>query len=384
MDHPESISQAAQNGQAVPPQQPLNPNDFKETKQYQASSAPEPSLFNETPQPTQPAQPSPDDASTGSVLKSLENKGYDVSQFENDEDLINETEARYAAAMQAQEDLKAHEQYMAQQQQQELQARKQAELLHQQQTQPAQEPVNETGKPDYDPSWASLVEQDESGQFVVRDEYIGTVDPSVAEKVNKYVTWRQERSNELIENPVQAVMQAGLEQEIQQRVNQAVGSALNKNRTLSDAQEFIAQNAPVLYVTNPKTGKFETDRNGQPLLSPAGKALNDAHVYLREQGMGDPVSRHQVAMQMIAPQLQAIANNMQQQQPQQPQQDAFKDAYTDQPFAEPTNPAPMGTMPNMQVNPNANASLANGLPEHNSLGSLATQLAVHKGYLQPK
>ena len=66
------------------------------------------------------------------------------------------------------------------------------------------------------------------------------------------------------------------------------------------------------------------------------------------------------------------------QQPQQPQSDQYKDQYTQQPFAQPTNPLPPGYMPNTPAQPHT------GLPEHTSLGSLATALAVHKGYLQPK
>ena len=65
--------------------------------------------------------------------------------------------------------------------------------------------------------------------------------------------------------------------------------------------------------------------------------------------------------------------------PQQQQQaDQYKDQYTEQPFAQPTNPLPPGYMPNTPAQPQT------GLPEHTSLGSLATALAVHKGFLQPK
>ena len=76
---------------------------------------------------------------------------------------------------------------------------------------------------------------------------------------------------------------------------------------------------------------------------------------------------------------QQLANFGHQQQPQQQQQaDQYKDQYTEQPFAQPTNPLPPGYMPNNPAQPQT------GLPEHTSLGSLATALAVHKGYLQPK
>ena len=70
----------------------------------------------------------------------------------------------------------------------------------------------------------------------------------------------------------------------------------------------------------------------------------------------------------------------QQQVPQMSQNEYHKQQYQQQPFSRPTNP---GHMPNAKIQPQANGMGQNGLPEHQSLGSLATQLAVHKGFLQP-
>jgi len=350
----------------------VNPSDYTETPQYRNEEAGtnEPQPQNEQPQ-------------SNTVLDSLAEKGYDVSNFSSDEELINETEARYAASSQAQENIQRHNEYVEYQR-------------SQQQAAPSQEmptrqtaPESGSGKPEFDERWANLVETDESGRYVVREEYVGTVDPSIADKINDYVSWRQQRSNSLIDDPVNTIMQDGLGNQIDARIRNAVSQELGKNRVESEAQEFIQQNADALYVKNGETGEFQRDQGGRPILSAAGQALNSAHVTLREQGMYDPVARHQVAMQMVQNHLtQSQISSMNQQNAQQnappSQAESYKQQYTDQPFSQPTNPLPPGHMPNTPVQPDANAIGAYGLPEHNSLGSLATALAVHKGYLQQK
>ena len=348
----------------------VTPSDFSETPEYKQEEygvAPQ-----ESPQP-----PAGDQETHNEILNRLAQKGYDVSSFRDDEDLLAETEARFATANQTMENIQAQKQSQQRQFQEEMSKR--PESLSPEQI--------ESSKPEFDENWTSLVEPDESGRYVVRDEYVGSVDPSIAEKVNEYVEWRQERSNKLIDDPVTAVMEDGLSDQIDARIRNAISSELNRNQMQSQAQDFIQQNAEILYVKDPRTGNVQTDQAGQPVLSPVGRTLNEAHVALRQQGMHDPAARHQIAMQMVQNQImQGQLQNLQQAPQQAPQSvsQSYKDQYTDQPFAQPTNPLPPGQMPNTPVQPTANALGANGLPEHNSLGSLATALAVHKGYLQPK
>jgi len=374
-----TISESAQQNGAVN----IDPNDFNETPEYRmAEDSPNGPPAEEQHQHTPETQ---EQVST-SVLHSLQSKGYDVSGYENDEQLIADTEARYAAAEQS---MGQAEEYRNQiERNAAMQQQNNAHLENYQ----SSGDHEEAGKPEFDPSWANLVEQDETGSYKIRDEYIGTVDPSVAQNVNKYIEWRQERSNKLINDPVSTMLEEGLEDAINQRVNTAINSAMSQTKLQGDAQGFISQNAEVLYVSDPSTGQVQLDAAGAPVLSPVGNALNDAHVMLRNQGMNDPATRHQVAMQMVQNHFtqqhigmsQQQAQMQQQQVPMQQQPMSYKDQYTDQPFAEPTNPMPQGYMPNTPVQPDANAIGAYGMPEHTSLGSLATALAVHKGYLQGK
>ena len=366
--------QEENNGQYLSEENPsaFDPSQFTETPEYRGEAPSEQSQASE--------QEPPRD-----VLQNLEQRGYDVSDYNNDEEFIAETEARFAAAQESEARARAEAQYA-----QQMQA---SQNPYQQPPEQAQPEEAKDGKPEFDESWTSLVEPDEHGRYVIREEYTGSVDPSVADKVNEYVAWRQSRSNAIIDDPVNTILEAGLGDQINAAVNNAVSSALMQNSQKSQAASFIEQNASTLYVQNAQ-GDYERDGNGQPILSPVGRALNDAHVMLRNQGMHEPQARHQVAMQMVQNhftqrQISQIAQQSQppqqmQQQPQQSTGDYYKQQYTDQPFAQPTNPLPPGHMPNTPVQPTANALGANGLPEHNSLGSLATALAVHKGFLQPK
>ncbi len=349
----------------------LNPEDFTETPEYSGNAPPAP----------QPEVESYDEGQSTGVIEAMKSRGYDVGGYEDDEALIKETEARYAAAVQA-------EREMAQRAQSESVST--GDLFGSPDDIPSYQ-YSGNGQPEYDESWAELVEQDPSGRFVIRNDYVGQVDPSVADKVNKYVEWRQSRSNELIDDPVNAVMAAGLEGEIQSRIDTAIKNAFSKNKTKSNAESFIKQNEKILYVQDPQTGTTQVDSAGKPVLSPVGRALNDAHVMLRQNGMTDPQTRHKVATQMVQNYFtqQQLANGLEQQPPQPAQQQrasqqSYKDQYTDKPFSQPTNPHPPGYMPNTPTQPQANYVGPDGLPEHTSLGSLATALAVHKGYLQPK
>ena len=358
----------------------VNPDDFAETPQYQQNASygsNEDSGFSFGEQEAAPQEHNP-------VLDTMKARGYDVSTYRNDDEFIGETEARYAAAVQAEQNLQAHQsQEMQMRQAQAMQSQKQAS----ESGETEKNSKDTKGQPEFDQSWADLVEQDEGGRFVVRPEYIGSVDPGLADKVNKYVTWRQDRSNKLIDAPVNTIMEAGLSEQINHAVNAAVQGTMSQQQTRSGAADFIRQNADTLYIKDDQ-GNFARGTDGQPLLSPVGEALNAAHVQLRQAGMANPSQRHQVALQMVQNHFtqQQMAGMQQgnEQVPQQTVNDQYKDQYAQQPFAQPSNPLPPGQMPNTPIQPTANALGVNGLPEHTSLGSLATALAVHKGYLQPK
>ena len=100
---------------------------------------------------------------------------------------------------------------------------------------------------------------------------------------------------------------SGLEEYVQERIDQALNQNISSYDTRRQAEQWVASNSEVLYVTDPSTGQARVDpRTGQPLLTPIGQSLQDTHVALRNQGMYDPVQRHQVALALIQPQLQQM------------------------------------------------------------------------------
>ena len=354
----------------------INPNDFQETPEYRAADSSAPVQEPQQQEPQQQEQPRTE------ILQDLQSKGYDVSSYQSDDEFITDTETKYASNRQ---DDQRRAQAESEQRREYLESPERPDPNLSRGNAP--QTGSATGDvPQFDPSWANLVEDDGAGRYVVRPEYVGSVSPEIADRVNDYVSFRQDRSNRLIDDPVNTVLQAGLEQRIQQQINSTVQNAMSATTVRTQAAGFVKENEKTLYRHDENTGQPKRTSNGEPILSPVGQALNEAHIVLRKQGMHDPGTRHQVAMQMVQNYFTQQQMAGQQQMPQQPppgNQD-HKQQYVDQPFSEPTNPYPPGYMPNTPVQPNANALGSGGLPEHNSLGSLATALAVHKGFLQPK
>ena len=314
------------------------------------------------------------------VMDYVSSLGYDVNGYEDDSNFLDDIAGSYQAAINRQQELQQQIEYL-----ESLKGQSEDEDV-------IDEYYNEEdwdSSPEFDPRWAQLVEQDETGRYVLRPEYIGTIDPSVAEKANTYAEWRHERSNQLLENPMEMILEDGLEDYIEQRIQQAISSSTQETNLNNEAEQFVAQNAHILYLTNEEGELLYDPATQEPMLSPVGQSLNDAHLMLLEQGMEDPVARHNVAMQLVSGQL------AQQDVPPPPEEyyweedeellqgdenDYYKQQYEERPFE---GMAETDYMPDGPSYPQAGIGL-NGMPEHNSLGSLATQLAVYKGYLQPK
>ena len=321
-----------------------------------------------------------DDGSETPVMDYVSGLGYDVEGYENDSKFLDDIAGSYQAAINRQHELQG--------QMQELESRRQQDVQDVDDYYEDEE-YPEDQNPEFDPRWAQLVEQDETGRYILRPEYIGTIDPSVAEKVNEYANWRHERSNSLIDNPMEMLLDDGLEDYIESRIHDAISSSTEENDLNGQAEQFVAENAEILYLTNEDGELLYDPATQEPMLSPIGQALNDTHLMLLEQGMDDPVARHNVAMQLVSGQMQGDDAppppdpgywEEDDELPQGDENDYYKQQYEERPFG---GMDETDYMPDGQSYPQTGMEL-NGMPEHNSLGSLATQLAVHKGFLQPK
>ena len=231
----------------------IDPRDFKETDAYVETQVPGARSLEPQEIEPQPEQQQTEEAQRD-ILDKMSEKGYDVSHYASDQDFIADTEAKYAS--------NASEYAQAGYEQQRY-------LEDKANAGPdpslAQQPEsNRPDMPQFDPAWANLVEDSGDGRYVVRPEYIGSVDPTIAERVNEYVSFRQQRSNQLIDDPVGTVMEAGLQQEIQNQIDQRVNSALTQNSMRGQAEDFVKQNQEVLYVKDPTSGNLKSNRDGNP------------------------------------------------------------------------------------------------------------------------
>ena len=67
----------------------INPNDFQETPEYRAADSSAPV---QEPQQQEPQQAEAQEQPRTEILQELQSKGYDVSQYHSDDELISDTE----------------------------------------------------------------------------------------------------------------------------------------------------------------------------------------------------------------------------------------------------------------------------------------------------
>ena len=268
--------------------------------------------------------------------------------------------------------------------------------------------------PEYDQEWLNLVERDDDTGLYVPKQNLALSVPGVgaiAEKVNKYSKWRQEQSEKLINDPVNTLFDAGLGDQIENIIDQRVSERLDRDTTVRSAEQFVQDNRNELYLIDPTTQqpRVTVGASGrqEPVLSPWGRAISQAHDYLRSNGMTDSSSRHEIALQLAAPyygQGQAQGQSQGQSQGQAPAQPAvnpdlavgispnpanmtpsqINDAHR-QVFAQPTNPqypnptAPSPYQPNVALRPPATMN-RNGP----SMADFAMPIAQQMGYLMDR
>lgn len=326
---PPASQPAYQPAQAQQPQAP----------QYQQPSTPlgqQPGF--EFPLPGQPApqsagQPQPSQPQPTHIRDSLAQRGYDVSGFSSDDELLAAVEQGQAIAEQYQLVSPHMREYLAQRDEFYRWQEQQRAAGHQSSQQPQQAQPGQQKKPaawelpEYDENWARYAKWDETRQeYVPRDQW---ANPVAAEKLNAYARALQQRQTEFWRNPHEVVWQG-----IQDRINEQVQATIQQFHQQQTAQQqamtYLQQHASELYVTDPN-GRPQVDPAGNPLLRPKGQALWNYIEQLRQAGVTDTLRRNQLAIQMLeADDLrQRVA---QAQQPQQP--------LPGQPGPSPQQPAP--------------------------------------------
>lgn len=259
------------------------------------------------------------------VRDSLAQRGYDVSGFTSDEDLLSAIEQGQAIADQHRM-VEPHLREFMSQRDEYYRWREQQRAAGQQPGQPGQQPQSPQGQPaakkkawelpEYDENWKQYVKWDDArGEYVPRDQYSS---PAAAEKLNAYARALQKQQQDFWQNPHEKVWE-GLEDRVQQQVNAGIQQFMQQQTAAQQAASYINQHKAELYVTDPQ-GQIQADHAGNPLLRPKGQALWSYIEHLRQAGVTDVLQRNQLAIQMVeADELRQQIAQMQQMQQQLPQ-----------------------------------------------------------------
>lgn len=248
----------------------------------------------------------------------LRGQGYDVDEEVEDEDLYKSVAERIKAQEQLQKQIELERQerekiqkeledlrQAAQSQpQQEATQQATAEVVAEESKRRGWEPIEE---PDRD--LLKFVERDPStGMFRSRDEYQGQGGEDAARKFNEYQAEVQKRSRQLLANPVDALLQGGLEDRlakvIEERAEKLLeekmkgfgdfkGEALAEFERKREQEErerriesFYNERAGDFFKTN-VSGQMVRDFNGEPILTELGRAFQEESRYLRQAGIQD-------------------------------------------------------------------------------------------------
>ncbi len=150
--------------------------------------------------------------------------------------------------------------------------------------------------PEFDPEWMNAVKIDEnSGRYVAKD----WGNPVIADKVNKYLTWKQQAADRLIREPDKLFQELNGDW-INERVQNLLDERFAQVTAKQQAEAFIQQNLQTFYELGPDGQPLPDPRNpGQGKLTPYGQAF--AHYANQAHGLGltDPNVIQQYAMAML-------------------------------------------------------------------------------------
>tara|TARA_R110000824_G_scaffold6882_4_gene31616 strand:- start:6933 stop:8201 length:1269 start_codon:yes stop_codon:yes gene_type:complete len=302
--------------------------------------APEPTFEQGLEQINQAQEP----AQTPSVRQAFAERGYDVSQFQDDSTFVQALEQGLATIpqMQGQMDQMQHA-WLAQQQQE--RSTQYDEPYYAPTPESAPEPQASWNPPEYDPEWDALVTVDqESGQFVPKYKH---VNPIVAQKANEYRDYLRKEGQRFWQNPHDFVWD-GLNDRVEQMVQSRVSDAVQGIKDRSTAQDFLEENKSIFFQLDAQ-GNRVTDQNGHEVLTPAGKKMQEYAHRLRSSGVTDPQEIRDLASGLLQRdmlqtgmgyanqqyQQQSLANQQYQQQAQQPvQESALTEPAQNQTFLE--------------------------------------------------
>jgi hypothetical protein len=270
------------------------------------------------PTPPPPDLP-PDPTPSPSIREALTAKGYDVSQFENDQAAIDGMLATAEAYHQAQPLISAGQRYSPHAAEFDtwLEEREKAAspvappppASGQAATAPAAAALAapaawEWKPPAYDPSWEAHARQDpETGQYVPRTQFDS---PAAAQNLNKFHAEQARLGREIVLDFPNLVRQATSAQmqemraDFEKQTSDAIGKALGQYRSEQQSSQYFRQHEADLFQVDEQGRKMIDPRTGREALSPKGQAFQGHVAQGRQWGISDDAQLIQFAEAQVS------------------------------------------------------------------------------------
>lgn len=234
------------------------------------------------------ASPSDNGAAATGWRDRLSNLGVPVSKDATDDQVMAHVVHLYRQAQQQPELLRQAElgrQYQAMQAAQQQAA---------QQAQQKKEPKHPWKLSEYDPTWEDMLKVERDP--VTGESRVVPVNPYIAadlpQKYQAYHQSKQEALDQFLSNPLDKLMDGGLQDRIQEQIDAGVRRVLSQRDTDVFIQQAVAEDRP--WIFQQANGEIVRDPvTGDPMLTPKGEAYTVAIAQLANQGIHDPqTQRH--------------------------------------------------------------------------------------------
>lgn len=297
----------------------------------------QPQINTEAPQPPvsfEDAATQPPPTSAAGVREAFAARGYDVQNFQDDQQFIETIESGLSQLNdlpQLQQLAEYGKQFLSQQSQGEPVSEPVSEQPPESYTDINQSSADNWQPPEFDPTWDDMLTLDAaSGQYIPVNEH---VNPAVAQKANVYRDWMRDQGQNFWNNPYE-FMQNGLQGWIENTIDSRVNEISERTKYSEEVDDFLNQNAESLYHLDSAGNIMHDPVTGEESLTGKGAALKGYAEQARANGMSDPRAIQDYAVGMIEKD-SLLQHNVQLQQYAQQQYDQQQHA---QQFQQPMTP----------------------------------------------
>jgi hypothetical protein len=255
-------------------------------------SPPDPQAAPPAPSP-EPPQPAPE-PSGGGIRDYLTSKGYDVSDFKDDNDILEVLVERSAAADQLAELAQYGQRYQQHADEFERWRQENAEP-----EKPAEPNQVAWSPPEFDASWLQHLDfNPATNRYSPRS----IEHASLAEKANRYREFRERTNDRFVRDPLGTLEEAGLGkrfQDLEQSIDQRVEERLKAVMAQQEQQRYFQEKQKELFVTDEGGNVRYDPRTGQPALTPKGQAFSRYSQEAQSMGLTDPGTVRRYAERMV-------------------------------------------------------------------------------------